>query len=190
MNRKLLIGAGATTLAIGGLYFLKPHTTQTPTTNTSSQTATDNAQQVAPGLYENKITNISTIPGLEIIKTEVENIIGPDGKAQDDHLQVTVKNTSATTLTSFEAYYTITDTKTQQKEGYFQKLDGFSVDSGKTAIISFDGASGAGHFPVNTSSLFYKSQNKLQFAVEISAAGVAPQNSTVTKDAGGAETQD
>ncbi len=193
MKRNIIIAVVAVVVIVGGLYLAKTGARQaatTATTTTKSGSVTSNPQDVAAGVYPNKIANTSTAPGLVITKAETENIVGSGGKALSDHLQITVQNTTNTTINGFETYYTILDTKTQQKEGYYNALTDLSIPAGQSAVISFDGKSGVGHYPANPNSLFYVSPNKLQLAVEVSAQGLAPQNATVDKAAGGAEKQD
>jgi hypothetical protein len=158
----------------------------------SSQAATSsNPQDLVAGLYPNEIKNTATAVGFTIKSAAVENNTDTvTGKVVSDHLEVTLVNTTAKPLTDFEIYYTMTDTKTQQKEGYYKKLTGFTLAAHATATIHCDNKTGDGHFSANKSSLYYTSTNAIDFNVEISTTGYAPQNITVTKAAGGAETKD
>ncbi len=158
----------------------------------SSQAATsNNPQDLVAGLYPNNIKNTATAVGFTIKSAAVENNTDPvTGAVVSDHLEVTLVNTTSKPLTNFEIYYTMTDTKTQQKEGYYKKLTGFTLAANATYTIHFDNKTGEGHFSANKNSLYYKSTNAIDFAVEVSTPGYAAQNINVTKAAGGAETKD
>ena len=169
-------------------------TTTTPQTvssqTPSAQTTSQDPQDVVPGLYPNLIKNTATTQGFKITSLMVENNTDASGNPVSDHLQVTLQNLTSKDLTSFEVYYTITDTVTNKKEGYYKKLSGFILPAGQTQTIHFDNKSGANHFTVNTHSFYFTSSNKLQFTVTVSTPGYAIETAQVTKAAGGAETKD
>lgn len=158
----------------------------------SSQAVTNgNPQDLVAGQYPNEIKNTATAAGFTIKNAAVENNTDPvTGAVVSDHLEVTLVNTTSKPLTNFEIYYTMTDTKTQQKESYYKKLTGFTLAANATSTIHFDNKTGEGHFSANMNSLYYKSTNAIDFAVEVSTPGYATQNINVTKAAGGAETKD
>ncbi|MHB0866509.1 MAG: hypothetical protein ACYC6B_05035 [Thermoleophilia bacterium] len=158
-------------------------------TDTAGGAASDPTDLV-PGLYKNQIQNAATTPGFQITEILVENNTDRNGKTVDDHLELALKNTAGKDLTGFEVYYTITDTATGAKEGYYKSLQGFVLKSGETASIHFDNGHGSGHFSVNTNSLYYKSGNKLQLEATVSATGYKTEIAQVQKDAGGAEAKD
>ena len=133
----------------------------------------------------NPIVNASTLPGLTIIKAAAEDVVDPVTNVDiTDRLQVTVRNDSTTELTSFEIYYVMTDVTTGQSEAYYQALSGFTVGPGATATLSFDGETGAGHYPDNTFSIYRTSKNQVDFTIEVSAAGVQVATATATKGSG------
>lgn len=174
-------------------------TTQAPASaSTTTPVATQNnanipvedPQDVVAGLYKNQIQNTSAQEGFVISNSLVENNVDKNGKVIDDHLELSLKNISGKDLTDFEVYYTITDTVTNQKEGYYKKLTGFVLKGGETQAIHFDGAADAGHFSVNKNSLYYKSPNKMSFDVTVSSVGYKVQTVQISKDAGGAELND
>ncbi|MCL5675501.1 MAG: hypothetical protein M1120_00040 [Patescibacteria group bacterium] len=167
-----------------------PTTQTTPSQIPSIQTASQDPQDVVPGLYPNPIKNTATAPGFKITSLVVENNTDAAGNPVNDHLQLTLQNLTSKDLTSFEVYYTLTDTVTNKKEGYYKKLSDFVLPAGKTQTIHFDNKSGADHFTVNTHSLYFTSSNKLQFTVIVSTPDYAIQTAQVTKAAGGAETKD
>ncbi len=203
MNKNLLyVGAGAIVLIAGVIIYLhfghknSPSTntnivtTNAPTSTNTQSASTQDPEDVVPGLYKNTIVNTATQPGFTISDVKVENNTDASGKVINDHLELTLKNTSGKDLSDFEVYYLITDTATGTKEGYNKKLTGFTLKNGETTSIHFDNTQGAGHFSANKDSLYYKSTNKLTFDVSVSTPGFKIETAQVTKDAGGAETKD
>ena len=164
-------------------------TTATPLSS-SANSPSEDPQDIVPGLYKNPIQNTAAADGFVVTDSKVENNIDKAGKAIDDHLELTLKNTAGKDLTDFEVYYLITDTMTGQKEGYYKKLTDFVLKSGETQAIHFDNGTESGQFKVNKDSLYYKSPNKLTFDVTVSAAGYKIQTVQISKDAGGAEQVD
>jgi len=156
----------------------------------SANISAEDPQDIVPGLYKNPIQNAAVEEGFVITDSKVENNTDKAGKAINDHLELTLKNVVGKDLTDFEAYYTITDTATGQKEGYYKKLANFVLKSGETQTIHFDNGTDPGHFKANKDSLYYKSSNKLTFDITVSAAGYKIQNVKISKDAGGAEQLD
>ncbi|MEZ7821303.1 MAG: hypothetical protein QMB51_03275, partial [Patescibacteria group bacterium] len=149
-----------------------------------------NPQDIVPGLYQNPIANISTAEGFVVTDSKAENNEDANKQVVDDHLEIALKNTSGKDLSGFEIYYTITDQTTNQKEGYYKKLDGFVLKSNETKSIHFDNKTGDGHFTSNTNSIYYKSPNKMVFDVIISVPNYKIETIKVNKDAGGAEQKD
>jgi len=153
----------------------------------SSQAASGTSTAAAPVLPvdSNPIVNASTARGLTIVTAAAEDVVDPATKAAiTDRLQVTVRNDTATELTSFEIYYVMTDVTTGQSEAYYQALTEFTVAAGATGTLSFDGETGPGHFPENTFSIYRSSKNQVDFTIEVSAAGVQVANATATKGSG------
>lgn len=197
-NKKLpyIVGGAAILLILGLMFFLGQANKQTqsasnlnPATN-SAQSSSQDPQDIVPGLYTNPIQNNSTSEGFVIAAATVENNIDSTGRTVNDHLELKLQNTSGKNLTDFEVYYTITDTVTNKKEGYYKKLTGFILKAGQAQSINFDNLQGEGHFTANKNSVYYTSSNKLNFEVMVSTAGYKVQNIKVTKAAGGAETKD
>jgi len=166
------------------------NTNNVPTTSSSTNTPTEDPQDIVPGLYKNPIQNTATQEGFVITDSKVENNIDKSGKATDDHLELTLKNTAGKDLSDVEVYYLITDTTTGQEEGYYKKLTGFDLKSGDTQAIHFDNGTDSGHFNANKDSLYYKSPNKLIFDISVNTAGYKTQTVQIAKDAGGAEQND
>ncbi len=139
----------------------------------------------------NPISNDATEPGLTIEQVLVENNVNPaTNKDAPDHLEIALRNESQQELSGFEVYYEITDLTTGAKEGYYSKLEGFTIPAGGTRVVHFDNSGEEDHFPVNEFSLYHLSMSELQVDVMVSAAGVAPQTASVKKDAGGDENPD
>jgi hypothetical protein len=129
--------------------------------------------------------------GFEITNLMVENNYDPVVKHDaPDHLEIEIQNTAGKDITSLVAYYTITDSTSNQKEAYIHPLDGLMLKAGETKSIHFDQAEGPNHFRANPNGLYYTSKNELHFSVTISASGYEAQSAEVKKDAGGAETPD
>lgn len=152
-----------------------------------------NSQQARKlfGYLPEKIKNTSSVIGFTIKSYAVENNTDPaTNKVVSDHLEVTLVNTTPKPLTNLEIYYTMTETKTQQKESYYKKITGFTLAANATSTIHFNNKTGEGHFSANKNSLYYTSTNAIDFAIEVSTPGYATQNINVTKAAGGAETKD
>lgn len=159
-------------------------------TSSSPQTpsaATARGQSVLP-VAENPISNNATAPGLTITKVLVENNVSPEtGKAVDDHLEVTLENSSRKPLDQIGIYYKITDPTKQVSEGYYTELGGLTIKPGVSEIVNFDDTGAEGHYPVNQYSLYYTDQNELVVDVMASSPGVKPATFSVKKDSGGAE---
>lgn len=208
MNKYYLYGAGALIL-LAGIFFVSQSgsssrpsytTTSAPTTRTQNlapaPTATSSLttapaamtpQDIVPGLYPNPIKNTATAPGIKITSVMVENNTDTAGNAVSDHLQITLQNLTEKTLSNLEAYYTIVDTATGKKEGYYKQLTGFTLAPHGTGTVHFDGQSGYGHYAANMRGIYGTTTNQLKFTVEVSVSGYAPVSASATKAPGGAE---
>jgi hypothetical protein len=190
-NRKNRIRNVVALLAIGATVFAASGcggsaTSGSPTTQATT-TAPPASTQVLP-VPKNPISNTSKAAGLTITKTLVENNVEPGtNKVVNDHLELTLKNSSTKPLDQIAVYYKITDPKTGASEGYYTKLEGFTIAPGATRVVHFDQTGATDHYPVNKYSLYYTDKNALVVDVMASAAGVQPAASTVKKDAGGPE---
>lgn len=136
----------------------------------------------------NPIVNASTAPGLTVVSAMAENNVDPSTKQPiADRLQVQLKNTSASTLSGFEIYYTMTDATTKKSESYYQALTGLSLAASAETTVYFDNQTTPGHYPENKFSIYRSSKNQVDFAIEVSATGVAVANGTAVKGAGTGE---
>ena len=162
----------------------------TPAPTTTAPTATipsGGIGQVLP-VAKSPISNSSTAAGLTITKVLVENNVAPDtGKAVGDHLEIALENTSAKPLDQIAIYYTITDKAKARSEGYYSKLDGFTIQPGTTRVVHFDNTGVTDHYPVDKYSLYYTDKNALVLDVTASSPTVKVATLTVRKGAGGAE---
>jgi hypothetical protein len=123
-----------------------------------------------------------------VTKALVENNVSPaNGKVVDDHLEVALKNTGAKPLDQLSVYYKITDPKKKVSEGYFAKLDGFTIKPGETRVVHFDNTGVKDHYPVNKYSLYYTDKNALVVDVMASSPTAKPATFVVKKDSAGAE---
>lgn len=139
----------------------------------------------------NPIVNTATAPTLQVTKATVEDNVDPaTGKAINDRLQLTLKNTGNSPLGGLEVYYEMTDTVTGQKEGYYQKLDGLSIPAGQETTVYFDNQAGPGHYPENQFSIYRSSTNQVDFAIQVSAVGAKIATATAVKSKGTGEKVD
>ena len=158
-----------------------------PNTAASSGAGAGGAPTVLP-VSTNPIVNASTAPGLSVVSAMAENNVDPStNKPIADRLQVTVKNSSANPLSGFEVFYTMTDATTKQSESYYAPLTGLTVAAGASATVFFDNQTGPNHYAENKFSLYRSSTNKVDFAVEVSAKGVAVAKGTALKGKGTGE---
>ena len=165
-------------------------TTTASSDSTGMSTPSAAAGQVLP-VDTNPITNPATAQAFTIDSVLVENNEDGNGNAVDDHLEITLTNTSNTDLNGFEVFYTYDDPTDGISESYYAQLPAdFTVASGATRVIHFDNTGATDHFPVNAFSLYYTDVNALDVTVEVSATDAAPQTATVRRDAGGAEVPD
>ena len=139
----------------------------------------------------NPIVNTATAPTLAITYAAVEDNVDPaTGKAIDDRLQLTLKNSGSTPLSGVEVYYEMTDVVTGAKEGYYQKLDGLSIPAGQDATVYFDNTTDPGHYPENQFSIYRSSTNEVDFAIQASAPGAKIATATAVKATGTGEKVD
>jgi hypothetical protein len=191
----LVVGA----LAVGwagsaaALSSTAPTTASALSTQTESESVSTPASSDGPVLpvASNPISNTSTEPGLKIEKVLVEDNVNPaTGKDAADHLEIALRNESDQEMSGFEVYYQITDLTTDAKEGYYSKLEGFTIPAGGERVVHFDDTGEPDHYPDNEFSLYHLSRNEMQVDVTVSATGFAPQTASVKKDAGGDENPD
>lgn len=206
MNKNILIVGGLMVLGLMGSLFFADHlsTVSKPNIKTANTvvlqkitpqnnakvTTSQSPEDVIAGLYPNPIQNTSTIQGFKIASAMVENNTGSSVNSVSDHLQIVLQNLTNKDLTNFEVYYTITDSVTHQKEGYYKILNNYVLKAGATQSVNFDNKQGVGHFGVNINNLYFKSTDQLQFNIIVSAKGYKIQTATATKSTGGAETKD
>ena len=139
----------------------------------------------------NPIVNTTTAATLEISFAGVEDLVDPaTGKAIDDRLMLTLRNTGTTPLTGLEVYYEMTDIVTGATEAYYQKLDGVSIPAGQETTVYFDNTTDPGHFPENEFSIFRSSTNEVDFAIQVSAAEAKIATATAVKAIGTGEKVD
>lgn len=183
----------AAVLALAGILGLSACSSGSPKTTAAQQPGAPGGPsggRVLPVTVD-PITNAATAQTLHIASVLVENNIDDRGKPADDHLEITVSNSGTTDLTGVEVFYTIADSTARKSESYYTKLpNGFTIPTGGTRTIHFDGTGAVDHFPVNPYSLYYTSTNALEITVKVSAQGAAIQTATAKKDAGGAEAPD
>lgn len=114
-----------------------------------------------------------------------------EDNATDDHLEITLTNTGATTLDNFDIYYTITDNLDKTQESYYQKLASLSLNAGETKTIHFDNqVKEIGHYFGNMNGLYGTSKNGMVFDVQLHANGFKTMTFQVEKAKGTAEVSD
>lgn len=109
------------------------------------------------------------------------------GSPVADHLEIAMKNTSSKPIGQIGVYYKITDPTKGASEGYYSKLDGFTIEPGANRVAHFDETGAEDHYPVNKYSLYYTDKNALVVDVTASSANFKPAAFTVKKDSAGAE---
>lgn len=158
-----------------------------PTTPAANPTSTS----IVLPVTSNPIVNTATGATLTISKAAVEDNTDPaTGKAINDRLQLTLKNTGATALTGLEVYYTMTDIVTGAKEAYYQKLTGLKIPAGAETTVYFDNQNLPGHFPENQFSIYRSSTNEVDFGIQVSAKGAKIATATAVKSTGTGEKVD
>lgn len=184
-RRRIATAVANTTIAGAMLLASCSSTASKPTTTTNIGAAVLPAET-------NPILNNSTADGLTIDSVLVENNVDSEtGKTADDHLEMALSNTSTTTLTNIEIFYTFTNPRSGLTESYFTKLPStFSIPPGGTRIAHFDDSGRPDHFAVNKFSLYYTDIEQLNVTVTVSAPNFKIQTTDLTKDAGGAEAAD
>ena len=162
------------------VYGTNPHTADTDGDGVNDKEDTD------PAYTDNLISESSTT-ALPVTITDAR----VEDNATDDHLEISIKNTSTSDLTNFDIYFTITDKVTGDKEAYYQKLGSLTVKAGETVAIHFDNkTTEANHFYGNMNGLYGTSANGLIFDIQLHSVGYAPLNFSVNKSDGTAEVAD
>jgi hypothetical protein len=129
--------------------------------------------------------------GFSIVEVLVENNFDlMTNKAADDHLEISLKNSSAKEVSGVSVYFTIKDLVTLDEQSYILPLTDFVLAAGETKAVHIDTTSDAGRFAANPNSLYYTSQNEMQVDVTVSADGFQAATGGIKKDAGGPEEND
>ncbi len=190
MNRKALIAIVAASLAVVAVIVgvnVAGNSSAAPNSASGVTSSAGTASSLLP-VTANPIHNTSTAPGLSIVTAIAENNVDPSTKQPiADRLQVTLKNSASSSLTGFEIFYTMTDAATHASESYYLPLTGLTLAAGATTDIYFDNQAGAQHYAENSYSLYRSSKNKVDFAIEVSANGVAVAKGSAVKGAGTGE---
>jgi hypothetical protein len=189
MKLKITIAAVAVAVAVAIGIIVVGQGGSAPATapNAAASPGAGGASAVLP-VSTNPIVNASTTPGLTVVSAMAENNVDPATKKPiADRLQVTVKNSSASSLSGFEVFYTMTDATTKKSESYYVPLTGMTVAAGASATVFFDNQAGPNHFGENKFSLYRSSTNRVDFAIEVSAKGAALAHGTAVKGKGTGE---
>ena len=189
MKLKIIIAAVivAVAVAIGIIVVGQRGSAPATAPNAAASPGAGGASAVLP-VSTNPIVNASTTPGLTVVSAMAENNVDPATKKPiADRLQVTVKNSSASSLSGFEVFYTMTDATTKKSESYYVPLTGMTVAAGASATVFFDNQAGPNHFGENKFSLYRSSTNRVDFAIEVSAKGAALAHGTAVKGKGTGE---
>lgn len=192
-RRKILLGGFVLiTIILIVAVLLVSNKSKTMSSITSATSGSPSSQNALPVYTTNPIKNASTLEGLTIENLLVENNVDPiTKKPVSDHLEFNIKNSSIIKdMSNFEVYYTITDTVTNKREGYYTALSNITLKPGDVKIINFDGLTGGGHYPDNKYSLYHTSTDPLSFDIFVSSQGFKPQEVQIKKSAGGAEKTD
>lgn len=207
INRKaMILIAGGSILAAASLAACSS-SASTPSASNSSPAAassanppTDSAAAASPAsqgsevvlpVTANPIVNTGTDPVLTVTFAGVEDLNDPvTGKAIDDRLMLTLKNTGSTPLTDLETYYEMTDVTTGAHEAYYQPLTGVSIPPGQETTVYFDNLTDPGHFPENQFSIFRSSNNEVDFIIQVSSPAAKTATATAVKAVGTGEKVD
>ncbi|MHB8169869.1 MAG: hypothetical protein ACYDET_09600 [Thermoleophilia bacterium] len=156
----------------------------------AASTAGNGSGQILP-VGSNPIKNSATASGLAIVAAEVENNVDPStNNPIPDCLQIKVKNNSNQKMGNFEIYYSMSDSKTGAREGYYQKLYDLSLAPGQSQTIFFDNGKAPGHYPENKYSIYRSSKNEVRFSIELSTPGFRPATARANKGPGTGEQKD
>ena len=180
----LALGAIITAGTLSACGSSSPTKTALSTASPSAQpsTASTTGSGVTLPVASNPIVNNSAAPGLVVTYAAAKNNVDPaTHNPIGDQLELTLKNTSTTTLTGLEVYYEMTDAVTKSKEGYYQKLTGISIAPNQESTVCFDGKSQIGHYPENQFSLYRSSPNEVDFKIWVSAPGAKIAQTTAIK---------
>lgn len=169
----------------------------------------DNVKKT-PKFKSNPIKENSTNP----LPVKVKDARVEDNVNANDHLEIALTNVGKTDLKDFDIYFTVTDTVTKAKEGYYVKLVGFTLEAGATKTLHFDNKDGdlSGvlaplsstvmdkiqqdnkkgdlHYNGNPFGIYGTSKNEVLFQGQIHAAGYAPMDFSAKKSKGTAEVAD
>ena len=130
---------------------------------TLSNAATSPALGLDLPVIKNPIVNKSKATGIKILQSWVQDNTDPKtGVPIADRLQLKVSNTSSTTITNLEVFYTMTDSVTKASESYYKKLTNFSLPAKRVSYIFFDNVKGVGHFSENKYSIYRNSNNEVR----------------------------
>ncbi|KJR49443.1 hypothetical protein UF75_0283 [Desulfosporosinus sp. I2] len=113
-----------------------------------------------------------------------------DNVNANDHLEIALTNTGKTDLKNFDTYFTVTDTVTKKQEGYYVKMNGFTLEAGATKTLHFDNKKGDLHYNGNANGIYGTSKNEVLFQGQIHATGYAPIDFSAKKSKGTAEVKD
>lgn len=189
MNRKAIIAIVIAAVVIAVVAVganIAAHLSTAPSAS-SAQPTTGAGSSLLP-VTSNPIQNTSTQPGLTIENAMAENNVDPStNQPIPDRLQVTLKNSSAGSLTGFEIFYTMTDAVSHATESYYLPLRDLTLAAGATTTVFFDNERGVHHYAENRYSIYRSSKNKVDIAIEVSAQGVAIAKGTAVKGAGTGE---
>lgn len=183
-NNKIILGISIGVIILIALFIALGHNSQ----NTTQTNPSNSNPQINPNSNSNQLSTGTT--GFKINAIVENNVDASTGRPVTDHLEITISNLINKDISNFTIYYSITDLRTNQKEGYNLNLDNFVLKSGETRTIHIDGENKTDHYPVNRYSLYYLSHNKLKFIVDVNSPGYKGQEIIVNKDAGGAEQAD
>jgi hypothetical protein len=179
-----IVGGVVAVFVIGGIVVLQVN-------NKNSQVPKPVATQQVLPVKTNPIQNTATQPGLAITAIAVEDNVDPVTKqAIADNLQISLHNSSNTTMSNVDVFYQMKDVTTGQTEAYSQKLTGFQLAPNETKTIFFDNQTSPGHYPENKYSLYRSSKNEVHFTVTVSAPGFRVATAETKKSVGTSEKHD
>jgi hypothetical protein len=144
----------------------------------------------SPVFAESPIQPGGAAASFHIGEVLVENNVDPVAhKDAPDHLEIQVINDSAKPLGGVTLYYTLTDADSGVQEAYIAH-PAITVPAGGAARIHVDDSGATDHMRANPNSIYVTSQAAKAVSVTLQLPGEAAVQTSVQKDAGGAEQAD
>lgn len=159
---------------------------------TNPYTADTNGDGITDKLDKTPLYTVNPIKetNTALLPVKIKDIRVQDNVNATDHLEIALTNTGKVDLKNFDCYFTVVDTVTKAKEGYYVKLTGFTLEAGATKTLHFDNKTAQLHYNGNMNGIYGTSKNEVTFSGEIHSKDYAPMNFSAVKAKGTAEVAD